>query len=86
MEPTQQETVGRPVGRLTAGFPAELAPTVIFFRPINWGYFGLFSIRFLESFQASFSYLTKCLSPLVLELKLLYQKESLSRVFSKEIS
>ena len=38
------------------------------------------------SFQASFSYLSKCLSPLVLELKLLYQKESLSRVFSKEIS
>ena len=34
-------------------------------------------------FQASFSYLSKCLSPLVLEQILPYQKESFSRVFYK---
>ena len=34
-------------------------------------------------FQDNFSYTSKCLSPLILELKLPYQKESFSRVFYK---
>ena len=37
-------------------------------------------------FQASLSYLSKCLSPPVLELKLPYQKESFQEWFAKEIS
>ena len=51
-------------GRLTAEFSAELA---LFLRPIYWGCFGLFFIRFEVGFQASISYLSKCLSPLFLE-------------------
>ena len=40
-------TVGdRPTGRPTAGFLLSWTPTDIFFRPINWGCFGLFSTRF----------------------------------------
>ena len=74
---------GRPGGRPTTGFPAELDPNGYIFEAYK---LGLFSTRFLESFQSSFSYLTKCLSPLVLEPIFSYQKESLSRVFSKEIS
>ena len=70
----------------TIRFPAELTPTASFWRLIYWGCFGLFSIRFEVGFQASFSYLSKCLSPLVLELILTYQKESFQEGFQKEIS
>ena len=77
---------GRPAGRPTVGLPTELAPTSIFFRPISWGCFVLLSTRFLESFQASFSYLSKYLSPLVLGLIFPYQKESFQECFVKEIS
>jgi len=50
---------------------------------INWGSLELFSTRFEVGFQASFSYLSECLSPLVLEQILPYQKESFLRVFCK---
>ena len=59
-------------------------PTGRFLEPIKRGSLGLFYIRFQVGLWASFSYTSKCLSPLVLESKLPYQKESLSRVFSKE--
>ena len=58
-------------------------PTAIFWEPINWGSLGLFSTRFKVGFQASFSYLSECLSPLILEQILSYQKESFSSVFCK---
>jgi len=78
---------GRPGGRPTAGFPAELDPNGYIFEAYKLGLFwAVFNNFFLERFQASFSYLFKCLFPFVLELKLSYQKESLSRVFSKVIS
>ena len=46
---------------------AELSPTASFLRLFIWGYFGLFLTRFEVSFQANFPYLSKFLSPLVLE-------------------
>jgi len=46
---------GRPGGRPTAN--AVLDPNDYIFEAINWGCFGLLSTRFLESFQASFSYI-----------------------------
>ena len=67
-------TVGRSTGQSTDSRKvAELSPTASFWSLFIWGCFGLFSIRFQESFWASFSYLSQCLSPLVLELKLSYQ-------------
>ena len=60
--------------------------TASFWEPIKWDSLGLFSIRFQESFCASFSYLSKCLSPLILEQILPYQKESFQEWFSKEFS
>jgi len=50
---------------------------------MNWGCFGLFSTRFEVGFQASFSYLSKCLSLLVLEPNTFISKGEFSRVFYK---
>ena len=60
--------------------------TAIFWEPINWGSLGLFSTRFQVNFQASFSYLSKCLSSLVLEQILSYQRRVFQECFVKEIS
>ena len=62
-----QTVGGRLGGRPTAENSAELSSTASFWSILIWGYFGLFVTRFWVSFQASFSYLSKCLSPLVLE-------------------
>ena len=78
-------TIGgrRPVDR-QQDFLLSWTPTVIFFRPINWGCFGLFSIRFEESFWASFFYSYQWFYPHILEPIFSNQKESLSRVFKSD--
>ena len=65
---------------------AELSPTASFWRPVYWGCFGLFSTRFEVSFQVNFSYLSKCLSPLVLELNFHIKRRVFQEYFVKEIS
>ena len=67
---------GRPGGRPTAESSPELSRTASFWSLFIWGCFGLFEIRFEVGFQASFFYLSKCLSPLVLKQILPYRKES----------
>ena len=87
---SRPRSTGRSTGGITVGNQIVLlswTPTTIFFRPIYWGYFGLFYIRFLESFQVSFTYLTKCFISTCFRAKTSISKgEFFKSVFKKEIS
>ena len=54
-------------------------PTAIFWSLFIWGSHGLFSTRF----EVGFQYLSKCLSPLVLEPNTFISTGEFSRVFCK---
>ena len=62
---------------------ADLASNGHILGAINWASLRLFSTRFQVSFQASFSYTSKCLYPLVLEQNTSISKGEFLRVFQK---
>ena len=55
-----------------------------FLEPIKWGSLGLFKLRFLESFKASFSYLLQIFSPLVLEQILPFKRRVYQEGFKND--
>ena len=71
---------GRPTTVWAVNFPQRL----VFLAYKKGGLYGLFSIRFLVGFGASFSYSFKRFSPLVLEPNTSIQKKNLSRVFKSD--